>query len=52
MRQIPDDPRKTKIVSNLRLAEGQRKELAMNIRTEDGLRNSAGNVVKQVQLKV
>ena len=50
MRQIPDDPRKTKIVSNLSLAEGQRTELAMNIRTEDGLTNGAGNVVKQVQL--
>ena len=51
MRQIPDDPRKTKqIVSNLSLAEDQRTELAMNIRTEDGLTNGAGNVVKQVQL--
>ena len=51
MKQIPDDPRKTKqIVSNLHLAEGERTELAMNIRTEDGMTNGAGNVVKKVQL--
>ena len=42
MRQIPNDPRKTKqIVSNLHLAIGQRTELAMNIRTEDGMTNGA-----------
>lgn len=36
MRQLPADPKKTKqIVSNLRLAEGQR--------TEDGMTNGAGN---------
>lgn len=51
MKQIPDDPRKTKqIVSNLHVAEGERTELAMNIRTEDGMTNGAGNVVKKVQL--
>ena len=51
MKQIPDDPRKTKqIVSKLHLAEGERKELAMNVRTEDGATNGAGNVVKKVQL--
>ena len=51
MKQIPDDPRKTKqIVSNLHLAEGERTELAMNVRTEDGMTNGAGNVVKKVQL--
>ena len=38
MKQIPDDPRKTKqIVCNLHLAEGERAELAMNVRTEDGI---------------
>ena len=51
MKQIPDDPRKTKqIVSKLHLAEGERKELAMNVRNEDGATNGAGNVVKKVQL--
>lgn len=51
MKQIPDDPRKTKqIVSNLHLAEGERTELAMNVRTEDDMTNGAGNVVKKVQL--
>ena len=30
--------------------EGQRTELAMNIRTEDGMTNGASNVVKKVQL--
>ena len=38
------------IVSKLHLAEGERKELAMNVRTEDGATNGAGNVVKKVQL--
>lgn len=48
MKQIPDDPRKTKqIVSNLHLAEGERTELAKNVRTEDGMTNGAGNVVKK-----
>ena len=51
MKQIPVDPRKTKqIVSNLHVAEGERTELAMNVRTEDGMTNGAGNVVKKVQL--
>ena len=49
--QIPNDPRKTKqLALNLRLAEGERTELVMNIRTEDGMTNGAGNVIKLVQL--
>ena len=49
--QIPDDPRKTKqIMSNLRLSVGERTEVALNIRTDDGMTNGAGNVVKKVQL--
>ena len=28
----------------------ERTELAMNVRTEDGMTNGAGNVVKKVQL--
>ena len=51
LRQIPNDPRKTKQLTwNLCLAEGERTELAMNIRTEDGMTNGAGNVIKLVQL--
>jgi len=51
LRQIPNDTRKTKQLAwNLCLAEGERTELAMNIRTEDGMTNGAGNVVKFVQL--
>ena len=50
-RQIPNDPRKTKqLALNLCLAEGERTELAINIRTDDGLTNGAGNVIKLVQL--
>ncbi|XP_028412534.1 ATP-dependent DNA helicase PIF1-like [Dendronephthya gigantea] len=49
--QIPDDPRKTKqIVSNLQLSVGERTEIALNIRTDDGMTNGAGNVVKKIQL--
>ena len=51
LQQIPNDPRKTKQLAwNLCLAEGERTELAMNIRTEDGMTNGAGNVTKLVQL--
>lgn len=49
--QIPDDPRKTKqITSILRLSVGERTEIALNICTDDGMTNGAGNVVKKVQL--
>ena len=45
LRQIPNDPRKTKqLALNLCLAEGERTELAINIQTDDGLTNDAGNV--------
>ena len=51
LRQIPNDPRKTKqLASTLCLAEGERTHLVMNVRTEDGMTNGAGNVVKLVQL--
>ena len=51
MGQIPNDPRKTKqIISNLQLALGERTEIAINIRTDDGMTNGAGNVVKKIQL--
>ncbi|XP_028403418.1 ATP-dependent DNA helicase PIF1-like [Dendronephthya gigantea] len=49
--QIPDDPRKTKqIASNLQLSVGERTEIALNVRTDDGLTNGASNVVKKIQL--
>ena len=51
LRQIPNDPRKTKqLALNLCLAQGERTEIVMNIRTEDGMTNGAGNVIKLVQL--
>ena len=49
--QIPKDPRKTKqLALQLCLAEGERTELVINIRTEDGMTSGAGNVIKLVQL--
>ena len=49
--QIPNDPRKTKqIASNLQLSVGERTEIALNVRTDDGMTNDAGNVVKKIQL--
>ena len=51
LQQIPNDPRKTEQLAwNLCLAEGERTELAMNIQTEDGMTNGAGNVIKVIQL--
>ena len=51
LRQIPNDPGKTKqLASTLCLAEGERTDLVMNIRNEDGMTNGAGNVIKLVQL--
>jgi len=37
-------------VSTLSLAEGERPELGINIRTEDGMANGAGNIVKKIIL--
>ena len=38
LRQIPDDPRKTKqIPSVLQLSVGERTEIALNVRTDDGM---------------
>ena len=51
LRQIPDDPRKTKLIaSNLRLSVGERTEITSNIHTDDGITNGAGNIVKKIQL--
>ena len=51
MKQIPNDPRKTRqIISNLKLADLERTELAMNVRIQDGITNGAGNSVKKISL--
>ena len=51
MKQIPNDPRKTKqLASKLHIAEGERSEIAINVRTDDGLTNGASNIIKLVQL--
>jgi hypothetical protein len=47
--QIPDDPTK-QIASNLQLSVGERTEIALNVRTDYGMTNGAGNVVKKIQL--
>ena len=48
--QIPNDPRKTKqVTSNLQLAVGERTEIALNVRADDGMTNDASNV-KKIQL--
>ena len=48
MGQIPDDPRKTKqIISNLQLALGERTEIAVNVRTDDGMTKGGGNIIKK-----
>ena len=53
MSQIPDDPWKTKqIISNLLLTIGERTEIAVNVRTDDGMANGAGNVIKKIQLNL
>ena len=51
LKQIPLDRRKTKqLASNLQLAEGERTEIAINVRTDDGMTNGAGNIIKKIQL--
>ena len=51
LRKIPSDPRKTmQLAKQLCIAINQRTEIALNIRTEDGLTNGAGNVIKYVEL--
>ena len=51
MKQIPNDPCKTKqLASKLHIAEGERTEIAINVRTDDGLTNGASNIIKLVQL--
>jgi len=51
LKQIPTDPRKTKqLHGTLNLAVGERTEISLNTRTDDGITNGAGNVVKHIQI--
>ena len=49
LKQIPvDDPKRTKqLCTHLSIAVGERTEIALNIRLDDGITNGAGNVVKK-----
>lgn len=51
LKQVPLDPRKTKqLAFNLQLAEGERTEIAVNLRTDDGMTNGAANIIRRIQL--
>ena len=52
MRQIPFVPLRNyrQLAYKLNLAVGQRTEIAINVRTDDGLTNGASNVIKLIQL--
>lgn len=50
LQQIPSDPRKTKqLHGTLNLAVGERTEISLSSRTDDGLTNGAANVIKLMQ---
>ena len=52
LKQVPGDPRKTKqLHSVLHLAVGERTEISLNTRTDDGMTNGAGNVIKLIQVQ-
>jgi hypothetical protein len=53
MRQIPYvSLRNSKqMARKLKLADGQRTEMAANVRTDDGLTNGASNIIKLIQLR-
>ena len=51
LQQIPSDPWKTKqLHGTLNLAVGERTEISLNTRTDDGLTNGAANVIKLIQV--
>ncbi len=52
MRQIPYVPLKNskQLAHKLKLAVGQRTEIAINVRTDDGLTNGPSNVIRSIQL--
>ena len=50
LQQIPSDPRKTKQLHGTpKLAVGERTEISLSSRTDDGLTNGAANVIKLMQ---
>ena len=51
MRQIPYVPLKNskQLAHKLNLAVGQRTEIMINIRTDDGMTNGASNLIKHIQ---
>jgi hypothetical protein len=52
MRQIPYVPLRNskQLAHKLKLAVGQRTEVATNVQTDDGLTNGASNIIKLIQL--
>ena len=51
MKQVPGDPRKTKqLHSLLNLAIGARTEISLNTKTDDGMTNGFGKVIKIIQI--
>ena len=52
MRQIPYVPLKNskQLAHKLNIAVEQRSEIAINVRTDDGLTNGASNLIKLIQL--
>lgn len=53
MRQIPYVPLRNskQLAHKLKVAVGQRTEIASNVRTDDSLTNDASNVIKLIQLR-
>ena len=53
MKQIPYVPLKNskQLAHKLKLAVGQRTEMAINVQTDDGLTNGASNIIKFIQLR-
>ena len=52
LNQISDDPRKTRqLFSVVQLAVGERTEISLNTRTDNGMTSGAGNVIKLVQVQ-
>ncbi|PFX15510.1 ATP-dependent DNA helicase PIF1 [Stylophora pistillata] len=51
LKQIPlDQPNKTsQLHTVLHLAVGERTDISLNVRTDDGLTNGAGNIIKLIQ---
>ena len=47
LKLVPSDPRKTKqLHAVMKFAVGERTEISLNTRTDDGMTNGAGNVIK------